>query len=122
MVLTPNALFGLMDHLYILQRFPEEYMVEVQGVRGFITIIIWAHYVLDLTVKVMIGGTVGTLGQHIRFGRGITDQVIICWEMDLDDVEIQLLDSKMQVVLQAISEADSGSTALLSASAERVTL
>jgi hypothetical protein len=115
--LTGNTLFAAMDYLYIVQSFPEDRKMTVRGLRGCITIIIWAHYLLNLAVLVT-----GAPEGDIRFGPAHVDQVIIVWDEYCDDPEVDLLDGNMEVIIQAIPEDNSGSTALLSASAERVSL
>lgn len=50
--ISGNALVVVVDSLSIIQRFPEDYVLLVQGGPGAFTLIIWAHFLLGLSVCV----------------------------------------------------------------------
>ncbi len=50
--LSPNLLLGTMDYLYMVQSLPEDRLIMVESQIGLVPIVIWAHYILDLTVIV----------------------------------------------------------------------
>lgn len=61
---------------------------------GFITIIIWAHMCLDLSVQVS-----GIPGGDIAFGDPSHPQVIIKWQVKVLKPDVYLLDKNAKVVL-----------------------
>jgi len=48
----PSVFLGALDFLYIVQRFPADKKITVSHPTGCIPLIIWAHYILGLTVEV----------------------------------------------------------------------
>ncbi|KAF1948099.1 hypothetical protein CC80DRAFT_459694, partial [Byssothecium circinans] len=48
--LPANILFHCLDFLYVVQRTPEERYMEVDGPEGILALIIWAHYILGLSI------------------------------------------------------------------------
>ncbi|KAF8243671.1 hypothetical protein K440DRAFT_468972, partial [Wilcoxina mikolae CBS 423.85] len=48
--LSPSLLLGAMDCLYLVQSLPDDRKITVSNEMGCITLIIWAHYILELTV------------------------------------------------------------------------
>ena len=115
--LTSNALSAAMDCLYIVQRWPDDRKIMLSSNRGAITIIIWAHYLLELTIVLK-----GVPGGDIRFGSQETEHIIICWVYEEDGPEVSLFNAEMDIILKAIPDDDTGSTALLSAASERIPL
>ncbi|KAF2264351.1 hypothetical protein CC78DRAFT_568300 [Lojkania enalia] len=114
---TANTLFAGIDCFPRLQRFPEEYKMVVKGLQGFITIIIWAWFLLGLTIEI-----VGTPVGNIRFGPPQVTHVFISWDSGLNVPEIELLDSNKEPVFKTVPADDSSEVDLLSASAERAIL
>jgi hypothetical protein len=100
--LTPNILLAAMDYLYLVQSLPEDRKMVLQNQEGMIPLIVWAHYILGLTVQVHHPAENG-----VTFGTG-TPQVII--QLSLKGVkphgtvEILLLDRDMNVVLKCAPE------------------
>ena len=110
--LDRHVLLAAMDYLYLVQRFPEDRKITVSNAIGSITLIIWAHYVLGLTVVVVEPLS----DERVIFGNHQSPHMIITWleakkkEEDYlwwtsftGDVkpEIRLLDSKMSVILES---------------------
>ena len=52
--LSRSTLLDCMDFLYIIQRTPGERTMTVSEPRGIATLIVWAHYILGITVIVTI--------------------------------------------------------------------
>ncbi|KAL8951268.1 MAG: hypothetical protein Q9222_002747 [Ikaeria aurantiellina] len=110
--LPPNLLLGAMDYFHLAQSFPEDRFVKVDSQVGFISIIIWAHYILGLQVIVK-----DSPDGYVSFGNAENFPVTIRWSQDLqlnrlysgskgNDYQhltiapiIYLLDSSEQVVL-----------------------
>ena len=95
--ITPTTLLAAMDYLYLAQSLPEDRKVTLSNQKGFITLIIWAHHLLDLVVIVN-----GVPGGNLIFGEG-SPSIIIQWIPNakvLADPEICLLDSDMKVILK----------------------
>lgn len=116
-IVTENTIFAGIDCFCRLQRWPEEYKMVVNGLQGFITIIIWAHFVLGLTVEI-----VGSPGGNFRFGPQHIVHVFISWSDQLDVLEIHLLDSKDDRIFMTSLADDSSGDDLLSAFGERAKL
>lgn len=72
--LTPSLFLGLMDFLYIAQRLPLDRKITIDCEIGCITVVIWAHYILELNVVI-----VGTPKGDIVFGNSNEQQIIITW-------------------------------------------
>ena len=115
--LTPSLLLAAMDYLYLVQRFPEDRKITVSNEIGCITLIIWAHYALGLTVSVVEPAS----DTELVFGNHQSPHMVITWheakktEIDYlwwpaatDDAgpEIRLLDSKMSVILEIAQQAE----------------
>jgi hypothetical protein len=115
--LTRNALSAAMDCLYIVQSLPDDRKIMFSSNRGSITIIIWAYYLLELTIVLK-----GVPGGDIRFGSQETEHIIICWVYEEDGPEVSLFNAEMEIILKATPDEDTGSTALLSAASERIPL
>lgn len=94
--LTPKLLLACMDYLFILQRLPEDRRLVIDSQMGFVTLIIWAHYCLDLNVILS-----GVPGGDITFGASSDKptQLIIKWTPSVVQPEVCLFDGKMRVVL-----------------------
>ncbi|CAI6336553.1 unnamed protein product [Periconia digitata] len=95
--LTPRLLLACIDYLYILQRLPEDRRMVVNSRQGFITLIVWGHYVLDLSVRVS-----GLPGGDLMFGnhhKGFPQVVINYSGSDTSDPDICLFDAKTRLVL-----------------------
>lgn len=115
--ITPSLLLGSMDYLYLVQSLPDDRKITVSNKTGAITLIIWAHYILGLTVAVVLSS-----GNSIIFGTIQDPHVTISWaeetnepENDLfwpeehdddEDPSIRLLDQNMSVILESAPEAD----------------
>ena len=97
--LPSNLLLMCVDSLCIMQRLPEEHMLTVSEPKGCITLIVWAHHVLDLSV--LLQGP--TPAQNILFSRNMesSPNVIIQGTMiTYQGPEICLLDRKREVQLR----------------------
>ncbi|KAL8926241.1 MAG: hypothetical protein Q9172_001883 [Xanthocarpia lactea] len=108
--LSSNLLLGAMDYFYMAQSLPEDRFIVVENQTGLIPIVIWAHYILGLTVHVR-----NSPDGNIAFGPFGTPQVIIQWSntFSVDTVgslstyptwesspTIQLFDAQMHPVLK----------------------
>ncbi|KAL8718950.1 MAG: hypothetical protein Q9225_003979 [Loekoesia sp. 1 TL-2023] len=72
--LSFSLLLGAMDYLYMVQTLPEDRFIMVESQAGLIPIVIWAHYILGLTVVVK-----HSPDGDVAFGRMENPQVIIKW-------------------------------------------
>jgi hypothetical protein len=112
--MTPSVLLGALETLYAVQSLPEDRQVSVSKETGSITLIIWAHYVLGLTVVVK-----GKVTGPIIFGTDSKPQVSIEWTKENafnagelvypnewgypePEPEVRLLDPELQVVLKVV--------------------
>lgn len=114
--LTPSLLLASMDYLFLVQKLPEDRKVTVSGETGGITLIVWAHYILGLTVAVVL-----SQNEAIVFGDKPHPHVTILWSNETrahtgefswpDETEdegpiIRLLDENMSIVLETAPETD----------------
>lgn len=115
--LSPAALTGAMDYLYIVQQLPESRKIMISNAMGSITFLIWAHYILGLTVRITTGGP-----STITFGDDQNAQVLIDWSKlnphpasilhvsQRDEQRLQpsikLLDEKESVVLDSAPDSE----------------
>ena len=74
MRLSPAALMGAMDYLYIVQQLPESRKIMISNAMGSITFVIWAHYILGLNVLITTAGP-----STISFGDEQNPHVLIVW-------------------------------------------
>ena len=114
--MTPTLMLGSMDFLYAVQSLPKDRHVTISGQKGWILIVIWAHYLLGLNVVVQRGQ------EKIIYGDDAEPHVTIRWsteasapsqqgipihyplENDESDVEIYLYDASMSVQLGCAPE------------------
>lgn len=111
--MSHNLLLGAMDYLYLVQSLPDHRKILLSNQKGCIILIIWAHYVLDLTVTI---ANTRDPDENIVFGNRQEPQVIITWQYQCKDhtndfswvshctqrqPEIRLLDQDMSVILQS---------------------
>ena len=54
--LSPAVLTGAMDYLYLAQQLPEDRVITVFNAIGYITLTIWVHFILGLTVHIISEG------------------------------------------------------------------
>ncbi|KAI4133616.1 MAG: hypothetical protein LQ338_000128 [Usnochroma carphineum] len=121
--LSPNLLLGAMDYFYMTQSLPEDRFVSVENQTGLVPIVIWAHYILGLTVLIK-----NSPDGDVAFGSFGSPQVIIQWSNTLSlpgggtawpgfarsygkwesAPTIYLLDAEMQVLLQAEPNDNAG--------------
>ena len=93
--LRPETLLAAMDYLYIIQKFPEDRKMIINNHEGILTMVVWAYYVLNLTVLVK-----GSPAGDVSFGKDtLSPQVIILWDEPAGH-EICLLDKNTEVVLR----------------------
>ena len=90
-----------MDYPCRVQRWPESRRIAIDNQKSFLTLIVWAHCVLELSVVVK-----GIPGGDIQFIKmeGRAPQVIITWTLGASDPEVFLLDSTMKVVLRTVPD------------------
>ncbi len=63
---------ALLDYFTAVQYFPEERLIRVESWEGVVTIVVWAHHLLGLTVGVQNDG------ESIYFGQGHGQVLIDC--------------------------------------------
>jgi hypothetical protein len=99
--LSPSTLLAGMDYLCMVQRWKESRRVEISNQKGFLTMIVWAHCILGLSVVVK-----GLPGGDVLFASpdDTSRQVTIMWNFEGNDPEVCLLDSKNKVVLRTTSD------------------
>ena len=115
--LSPAALTGAMDYLYVVQQLRESRKIMISNAMGSITFVIWAHYILGLNVLITTG-----VPSTITFGDEQNPHVLIVWsklnphsasifpvsdrlEQKLQPF-IQLLDEDMSVVLDSAPDPE----------------
>ena len=117
MRLSPAALMGAMDYLYIVQRLPESRKIMISNAMGSITFVIWAHYILGLNVLITTAGP-----SVISFGDEQNPHVLIVWSKLIpysaslipvshkDEEKLQpsikLLDEDMSVMLDSTPDSE----------------
>ncbi len=75
--LSDTLLLGAMDYLYLVQSLPDHRKILISDQKGCLTLVVWAHYVLGLTVAVVSGRTPD---KNVLFGDSGPPQVIISWQ------------------------------------------
>jgi len=119
--LSDSLLLGAMDYLYLVQSLPDQRKILISDQKGCLTLVVWAHYVLGLTVAVVSGKT---SAKDVLFGDPGSPQVIISWQecphraLSIDhnlmgvcsrqEPDIRLLDQDMSVILQSAPEEQGG--------------
>ncbi|KAL9584817.1 MAG: hypothetical protein Q9212_001884 [Teloschistes hypoglaucus] len=108
--LSSNLLLGAMDYLFLAQSLPEDRIIVMDNQMGLIPMVIWAHYILGLTVIIK-----GCPDGDVAFGKVGKPQVIIKWSSILFPQRrpassqgnlygpaptMYLLDADMKVVLE----------------------
>ena len=117
MRLSPAALMGAMDYLYIVQQLLESRKVMISNAMGSITFIIWAHYILGLNVLITTEGP-----STLSFGNEQNPHVLIVWsklrpysaslypvsykDEEMLQPSIQLLDEDMSVMLDSTPDSE----------------
>jgi len=116
-ILPPALLAGAMDFLYLAQSLPEDRIITVSNQTGCIVIIIWAHFILGLSVVIETqdGSQVVSFGVreaaqvHILWYQpGEYDSGSVSWDDDTTTIgpEIRLHDSEMSVILSCTPEEE----------------
>ena len=111
--LSPALLAVAMDCLYLTQHLPDDRFITVSNAIGFVTLTIWAHFILGLTVHIT-----SEEFEAVIFGDTEHAQMVIMWShMDLDrptgisteaieagkhEPHIQLLDRNMTLIFQSV--------------------
>ena len=72
--LSPAALTGAMDYLYIVQQLRDSRKITISSAMGSVTFVIWAHYILGLNVLITTEDS-----STIAFGDEHTPHVLIGW-------------------------------------------
>ena len=104
--LSPNSLLGLMDYLYMAQSLPEDRFIRVDNQQGLVSTVIWAYYILGLTVHVK-----NSPDGDVGFGPMGSPEIIINWSFSTTtpvalnercaiQPTVSLLDADMQVLLR----------------------
>ena len=101
--LSPNMLLAAMDYLYMVQKWPEHRKMTVSTRYGFIPLVIWAHFILDLSVLVS-----GIPGGDITFPthQAPSPQIIISWSHSVEQPQVCLLNSETEIVVLETNPAD----------------
>lgn len=108
--LTEAVFLGAMDFFYIVQSLPEDSKITVSSEKGCIPLIIWAHYILGLTVALT-----GCPKGNVIIGDANEPQVFITWsaqennkgkdrvplvvEDEVLNPAIRLLDKDMSIII-----------------------
>ena len=98
MKLPETLLQAALDYLFLAQSLPEDRRMTVSNEAGCITLIVWAHYVLGLTVLVR-----GNLNTSVIFrSEASSPQVVIFWlgEHKSEQPEVRLLDHDLAILLE----------------------
>ncbi|KAI4214062.1 MAG: hypothetical protein LQ351_003466 [Letrouitia transgressa] len=91
-------LLAAMDCFYVVQRLPEDrsMLIKVDGMRGIVHLVVWAHCILGLSVSVQDGN-----GKGVTFGVSSHLQLTVLTSgTKTKSEEILLLDREMEVVLR----------------------
>ena len=99
--LAHNVLGALLDTLVAVQRLPDSHSLEIRTNSGLVTLIIWIHNVLGLTVDITVNG-------HTRqFGSGVSSISIVSTLVASGDCDVILYDeSKQQIFSLSRDEFD----------------
>ena len=108
-ILAPSTILASMDYLCMVQKWPESRKMTISSQRGLLTLIVWAHHLLGLSIliKGVPGGDIHFLNAEKR-----SPQLIIIWSLERDTPHlfqkdtpnVCLLDSEMEVILRTSSE------------------
>lgn len=117
--LKPSLLLGAMDYLYMTQSLPEDRFIMVESQIGLIPIVVWARYILGLTVLIK-----DSPDGDVIFGCMRNPQVIINWSLtslsfsemlipgllkrELSPPTMYLLDAGMHVLLKTEASDNEG--------------
>jgi hypothetical protein len=114
--LSPSLLLGAMDYLFLVQSLPEDRKVIVSNENGSITLIVWAHYILGLTVAVQFKGDTVLFGTvkdspHVTIewskeNKDGANELFWPGQTDDEDPTIRYLDANMDVILESAPEKD----------------
>lgn len=106
--LSPSLLLGAMDYLYMAQSLPEDRFIVVENQMGLIPMVIWAHYILGLTVLVK-----NSPDGDVTFGRMRKPQVIITWASSFLPISGRMTPNKPRVSSPTIHLLDADMNVLL---------
>ena len=98
--LSPTTMAAAVDFFFLIQSLPEDRRISLSNQKGMITIIIWAHYILGLSVNVQ-----GMPNGKVVFGQQGPAQVLISWRPNFDssqDQEICLLDKDSKIIFKSL--------------------
>ena len=117
MKLSPAALTGAMDYLYLVQQLRESRKIMISNAMGSITFVIWAHYILGLNVLITTEAP-----STIAFGDEQNPHVLIVWSKLIPSSaslfpvssnheywlqpSIRLLDEDMSVILDSAPDSE----------------
>jgi hypothetical protein len=96
--LSSTCLLAAMDYLFIIQSLPDDRIVQTQTADGLMPFVIWAHFILGLTVTIQ-----GSPDGNITFGGATRPNLIISWTPQTYEPHansIFLLDGNMEVILE----------------------
>ena len=117
--LSPNVVLGALDFFYIIQSLPENRRVSLSTQTGCTPIIIWAHYILQLTVVIRV-----RTSDDVFFGDSRDPHVYISWTEgpsarensleresvgandEIEEASIRLHEKDMAVILEHLPEDD----------------
>ncbi|KAL9104841.1 MAG: hypothetical protein Q9187_008855, partial [Circinaria calcarea] len=87
----------LLDALTAIQRIPDQYYLQVRTAQGTVTLVIWAHHVLGLTIEVR--SSRGTL----KIGKEEVKMSIDC-RADCPSPEVILFNEANDITFRAVTE------------------
>ena len=101
--LSAEGILAGMDYFFLVQHLPEDRKIVVRTTRGIVAIVVWAHYLLGLSVQVT--------DKHSRitlFGDCNGAPNVFIQETDFEPKAVEewlLLDAESQIVLRCIRES-----------------
>jgi len=94
-----------MDSLYLVQSLPKDRFIILESPRGAVLVVIWAHFLLGLSVVVLAPEN------NIVFGELEKPHVVIKWKPYWDPMKdvtpsLELLDRNANIVLKYVPEGN----------------
>ena len=97
---------GLASGLPLVKRFPEEHLLYIEAGHCVCALVVWAHHMLGLTVRVKLSRTQPNLNQdpfhEVKFGSAKADNVII----EVKSLDATPIEHEAAVMLQSCSTRD----------------
>ncbi|KAL9118791.1 MAG: hypothetical protein Q9187_004654, partial [Circinaria calcarea] len=90
---------SLLDALTAIQRMPDSYHLQVRTIQGIVTLVVWAHHVLGITLEVQSDHGV------VKIGKDTTRMTIDC-RSESSTPEVILFNEVQDLTFRAVADAN----------------